>query len=603
MPVAVRPPSLVPRRARALALSLLLVGPLAWAQQQQAASAASGDAAAVQRSPMDAQLFYQVLMGEMQVRQGDLGMAYGILLDAARRTRDDQLFQRASDIALQARAGEQALAAALAWRAARPNTLTAHRYVVQLLVALNRLGEVPAALGRLIEATPAREKAAALVSLPQFFARWPDKQAAVAMVQEIVRPYIDAPVMAVPARVAVGRVMLAAGDRSGALEAARQAHALDHAARDPALLASELVPHFPHEADAIVRSFVAAQPDHVPVRMAYVRALVGAQRLDDAQRDLMDITTTHPHLAEPWLLLGALQVEARQPRQALDSLQRYLTQAAQGPSSRMNHTDDDEAADSTEAGRVQAYLNLARAAEQLGEFEEAERWLSRIDDAGSRLNVQLQRATILARQGEVERARALIRQVPEPTAQDARAKLIAEAQLLRTVSDWAGARAVLAQANERFADDVDLLYEQAMMSEKLDQLDEMESLLRRIIALDPNYHHAYNALGYTWAARNIRLQEARELIVKALSLAPGDPFITDSLGWVEFRAGNRTEALRLLEQAYKARPDAEIAAHLGEVLWTLGQRDRAIAIWREGLLINRDNETLQETLKRFQVKL
>lgn len=602
MPIAVRSRHLAPHPIRVLALSLLLSGSMAWAQPA-APAAATPDEAAPQRSAMDAQLFYQVLMGEMQVRQGDPGAAYSILLDAARRTRDDQLFQRASDIALQARAGEQALAAALAWRAARPNTLTAHRYVVQLLVALNRLSEVPAALGRLIEATPARDKAAALASLPQFFARWPDKQAAVAMVQEVVRPYIDAPVMAVPARVAIGRVMLAAGDRNGALEAARQAHALDHAAREPALLASELVPFFPHEADAILRSFVAAQPDHVPVRMAYVRALVGAQRLDDARRDLVEITTQYPHLAEPWLLLGALQVEARQPRQALDSLQRYLTQAAQGASARVNPADDDEGSDTIEAGRVQAYLNLARASEQLGAFEDAERWLSRIEDAGSRLNVQLQRATILARQGEVERARALIRQVPEPTAQDARAKLIAEAQLLRTVSDWAGARAVLAQANERFADDVDLLYEQAMMSEKLDRLDEMETLLRRIIALDPDYHHAYNALGYTWAARNMRLQEARELIVKALSLAPGDPFITDSLGWVEYRLGNHEAALKALTQAYQARPDAEIGAHLGEVLWVTGQREEARRIWREVREREADNETLRETLQRLDVDL
>ena len=100
----------------------------------------------------------------------------------------------------------------------------------------------------------------------------------------------------------------------------------------------------------------------------------------------------------------------------------------------------------------------------------------------------------------------------------------------------------------------------------------------------------------------MRLPEARQLIQKALEFAPGDPFITDSLGWVEFRMGNRSEALRILDTAYKARPDAEIAAHLGEVLWAIGQRDRAQAVWKEGLLLNRENETLQETLKRLRVK-
>jgi tetratricopeptide (TPR) repeat protein len=117
-----------------------------------------------------------------------------------------------------------------------------------------------------------------------------------------------------------------------------------------------------------------------------------------------------------------------------------------------------------------------------------------------------------------------------------------------------------------------------------------------------DYNQAYNALGYSLADRNVRLPEAKQLIEKALSYAPDDPFITDSLGWVEFRMGNKADALRILQGAYKSRPDPDIAAHLGEVLWSLGQRDRAQAIWKEGLLLNSDNEALQQTLKRLRVK-
>jgi Flp pilus assembly protein TadD len=141
-----------------------------------------------------------------------------------------------------------------------------------------------------------------------------------------------------------------------------------------------------------------------------------------------------------------------------------------------------------------------------------------------------------------------------------------------------------------------------MLAEKLNNLPEMERLLRQVIATKPDYHHAYNALGYSLADRGQRLPEARQLIQKALEFAPGDPFISDSLGWVEFRMGNKAEALRILEAAYKIRPDAEIAAHLGEVLWSAGERDKAQVIWKEGLLLNAENETLQETLKRLRVK-
>jgi tetratricopeptide (TPR) repeat protein len=133
--------------------------------------------------------------------------------------------------------------------------------------------------------------------------------------------------------------------------------------------------------------------------------------------------------------------------------------------------------------------------------------------------------------------------------------------------------------------------------------DDMERLLRQATQIKPDFHHAYNALGYSLADRNIRLPEALELIRKALSYAPADPFITDSLGWVEFRMGRAAEALKLFETAYQAKKDAEIAAHYGEVLWSLGQRERALLIWKEGQQLNPDNETLLETIKRLQVRL
>jgi Flp pilus assembly protein TadD len=142
-----------------------------------------------------------------------------------------------------------------------------------------------------------------------------------------------------------------------------------------------------------------------------------------------------------------------------------------------------------------------------------------------------------------------------------------------------------------------------MTAEKLNLLADMERLLRRVIEIKPDYAAAYNALGYSLADRNMRLPEAKQLIQKALEFAPTDPFIRDSLGWVEFRLGNLQEAARILSDAYKDKPDPEIAAHLGEVLWSLQQRDRALAVWREGHMMNPDNETLQETLQRLLVKL
>ncbi|MDH4391682.1 MAG: tetratricopeptide repeat protein, partial [Aquabacterium sp.] len=268
--------------------------------------------------------------------------------------------------------------------------------------------------------------------------------------------------------------------------------------------------------------------------------------------------------------------------------------------------EDDDAPGSTSGGPrdlTQAWLLLAQAAEQRNDLRGAEAWLAKVENPQRVLEVQARRAGLMARQGQVKEARALIQAVPERTGDDARAKLVAEAQLLRDVKRWQDAATVLAAASQRFPDDTDLIYEQAMVEEKLDRLAEMERLLRRVIALKPEHPHAHNALGYSLADRNLRLDEARSLILRALELAPGDPFITDSLGWVEFRLGNRDAALRLLRQAYAARPDTEIAAHLGEVLWAAGQRDEARRIWQEARGRDASNEVLRETLARLKVGL
>jgi Flp pilus assembly protein TadD len=217
--------------------------------------------------------------------------------------------------------------------------------------------------------------------------------------------------------------------------------------------------------------------------------------------------------------------------------------------------------------------------------------------------VQSRRAGLLARQGKVKEARAMVQAVPERTGDDARGKLMAEAQMLRDVKHWREAAEVLVAANLRFPDDTDLIYEQAMVEEKLDHLADMERLLRRVIALKPDHPHAHNALGYSLADRGLRLPEARALIQRALELSPGDPFITDSLGWVEFRLGNRDEAARLLRQAYATRPDTEIATHLGEVLWALGQHDEARKVWQDARGRDASNEVLRETLARLKVGL
>jgi tetratricopeptide (TPR) repeat protein len=317
-------------------------------------------------------------------------------------------------------------------------------------------------------------------------------------------------------------------------------------------------------------------------------------------------------------MLGALHLELRHFTEADEALTRYIELAQKQPEVAADSVESvaEAAAEATaeagtapeedtrpDQGMVQAWMMLAQSAEQRGDFAAAEGWLARIDDPQRALEVQARRATLMARQGQVDSAVASLRRVPERSDADARAKLVAEAQLLRDVQRWQSAFDVFETANQRFPDDVDLLYEQAMMAEKLDRIDEMERLLRRVIGINAEHGHAHNALGYSLADRGLRLAEARELIQRALELRPGDPFITDSLGWVEYRLGNLDEAERLLRRAWSARPDTEIGAHLGEVLWALGRRDEARSIWRQAQTRDGANAVLRETLARLQVGL
>lgn len=579
----------------ALAPALVLaMAQAAWAQAPAPAAPAPAapaePAQAPQPSALTAELFYQLLLAELNARGDDPGTGFSLVLDAARRTHDPALYQRAVEIALQARAGDSALQAARAWKQALPASREANRFVLQILLALNRISESQESLKAEIALTPSVERNAALSVVPRLYARAGDKKQAAAVVEQALAEHLARPETAAAAWAAVGRLRLAAAEPTGALEAARRAQAAAPGSEGPALLALELMAaHQQPQAEAIVGRVLEHQP-RPELRMAYARVLLDAQRYADARAQLQIVTAQRPDYPEAWLMLGVVQVQDNQLADGEASLKRYI-----------EFTQGGAEIDDRNRGLAQAYLGLAQVAEKRGDLALAGAWLDKIQSPQDLLALQNRRASLLARQGRMDEARQLLRSLPARGPQEMRTRLLAEANLLRENKQYQAAYDLLGEAAHRGPTaDPDLLYEQAMMAEKLDRPGEMERLLRQAIALRPDFQHAYNALGYSLADRNVRLPEARELIRKALSFTPNDPFITDSLGWVEFRMGNKAEALRLLEQAYKSRPDAEIAAHLGEVLWSLGQRERAQGIWKEGVLLNRENETLLETLKRFR---
>ena len=553
-----------------------------------------------------------MLIGEIELSASEGSTAFLVMLDAATKTKNEQLYKRAVDMALQIRAGGQALIVVQSWRKALPASRDAHRYLIELLVVLNRSPETAEPLRSLIRLTPEAERPGLITSLPRFFERTSDRKLIAEILTDALQPYLDAPATADASLVAIGRSWQASGDSARALEYAQRAHARDAAAEGPVLLALELLPTTA-DAEPIVQGYLKAKPQASAVRMFYARALGMSQRYLEALAQVDRVTRDDPVQSAPWLTLGALHLELRQPKEATVAIKTFIERIqatppsstpAKPPTASPSLTNEDGGVvESDDRGLTQAWLMLAQAAEQQGNFKAAEAWLAKVDTPARALEVQVRRASLLAKQGRLTDAVELIRRAPQASDEDARAKLLAEVALWREAREWAQAADVLKRGNERFKDDSDLLYEQSMMEEKLNRIDEMERLLRRVIELRPDHEHAHNALGFSLADRGLRLPEAKALIVRALELAPGEPFITDSLGWVEYRMGNRDEAIKQLKRAYQSRPDPEIAAHLGEVLWVNGQHDEARRILREGKSRDQANDVLRETVVRLKVNL
>ena len=541
-------------------------------------------------SNMDSQLFYQLLLGELNTRIGDPGAGYSLVLDAARKTRDPRLYQRAVDIALQARSGDSALLAARAWQQAFPESKEANRYILQILIGLNRIFEALEPLKREIATVNPKDRPSMVSAIPRLLARASDKKQAVELVEQALNRYLTEPTVGVEAWTVIGQIRANSGDVTGAITAARRAQAINIDAEDPIRLALSVMSSDAPQAELMVKKYLEGK-QRPQMRMAYARALISEKRFADAATQLEAVTTEKPDDLNAWLLRGALELQNEKLFAAERSFKRYLDlYLGETQETAISETDRD---------MTQALLSLSQIAEQRQDFVAAEDWLRRINSPEGKISVQLKRASLLARQGKLQEARELIRNQPEISSADARMKTMAEAQLLRDNKQFSEAYKLLSEASERSADDVDLAYELAMVAEKLGKIEEMERLLRVIISSKPDYHHAYNALGYSFAERNMRLTEARQLVLKALDIAPGDPFIMDSLGWVEFRSGNLEESRRILQSAFDIKPDAEIAAHLGEVLWAMNRKIQALAAWKEGKKLNAENETLQETLKRL----
>ena len=532
------------------------------------------------------EVMYKYLAAELAFQRGEAFSAYATMLSLARSTRDPRLARRAVEFAAAGSLSAEALKAARVWRDLAPQSEEASQAVIGLLIATGRADEARQSLAQQLAASTPENLGAAISNVQRQLARMTDRKRGTALLRELLEPYRDS----LDAQLTLAQTAMVSGDRALALSEARAALAKHPGSELAALTLAQIIED-KKEAAAMLAQFLQANPKARDVRLAYSRMLFEQNRVDDARAEFETLLRHYPNDQTTLYALGLLAVQGGDLTSAEKYLSAYINTLGGQPD--------------RERDASQALVVLAQIAEERNDVKAALEWLEMVEptNPANYLTASVKRAQLLARSGRLDEARNVLHSV-DVESDDERARLIvSEAQLLRDAGQLDDALKLVADALVSQKDNIDLLYEHAMLAEKANQLELMERQLRHIIQIAPDNQHAYNALGYSLADRNIRLQEAYDLIRNASELAPEDPYIMDSLGWVEFRLGRFEDAEKTLRRAFGIKGDPEIAAHLGEVLWVLGREQEARQLWRDATAKDPSNSTLKGTLQRLQVKL
>jgi Flp pilus assembly protein TadD len=531
---------------------------------------------------LTSQIVFQVLAAEVALQRNQPAPAYQTYLALARDTHDPRMAQRATEIALAAQSPSDALAAAQLWQQYAPSSERAAQLDASLLVLSGKPDDAQPQLERELAKVPADNRGNAILALQLLLSRGPNRIGGLHVLQEMLKNDMNRP----EAQLAVARQQLVANDAPGARKSLEQALALKPDYLPAALTLSQMGPEERKEGIASLEKYVQQNPKSHDARLALAQMYLASDRLDDAQKQFEIMHKANANDLTPLMALALIRVQQK----SFNDAQAYLTQYAQ------------QAEKTPGADPGQAYIYLAQLSlEQKNEAAAAD-WLDKISPSSQQyLPAQITRAQLLAKQGKPDDARRQLARLRPADPRDQAVVVRTDAAILFDAKRYGEAETRLQEATAAFPDDPDLTYDYAMAAEKNGHFDTMEAQLRKLIQTQPDNPQAYNALGYSLADRNQRLAEADKLVEKASSLAPNDAFIMDSVGWVKYRMGDTTDAIKVLRKAYDIQPNAEIGAHLGEVLWKSGNQDQARAAFREARKLEPDNETLVKTLQRLQV--
>lgn len=521
------------------------------------------------------QLIYQLLAAEFAGQRGAVRLSSDLYLKTAQETRDPRLAQRATHIAIYAREADTALNAARLWVELSPAELEAHQSTAALLIRDNRSEEAIPNLQKILELTT-DNRAQSYQLVANLLARDADKARAIGIMEKLIGERRDDP-DALYALASLAN-QLKEHERAEQILADLLARRPDHT---EALLLQATVLHSLGKGEAALESLRLAlkqNPDNDQLRLTYARMLIDTRHLDEARKQFSVFNQRVPGNSDVLYALGLLALEAGDIDDAADHFSKLV-----------NNTEHE----------VEARFALGQIAEIRKRPEEALEWYQSIPMGERFMDAQLKAARLISSEHGIDAARRYLRELPLSEPEEQIQRYLAEGELLSSEERYEEAIALYDDSLVLFIDNTQLLYARALTAEKLDRLDILERDLKRILSKDPENTQALNALGYTLADRTNRHKEALGYIERAYRQQPDDPAILDSMGWVHYRLGRLDEAQNYLEKAAALLKDAEIAAHLGEVLWANGKKEEARKVWNEALKFAPDHKVLQQTIERL----
>ena len=542
---------------------------------------------------LTADILYRVLASEIGAQRGQYDLASQTMLDLSKDTSDPRLAKRAFQFSMADRDMPRALAAAREWAQLAPSDPEAVASSLALAASNGQTAGLAGALWSRID--KAQDKDRAIGQAAAVVGKMSDKK----MALDVLDKALHDPVRSLPvAHLALADAAWAAGDPDRALSEAQQALTLDPNSEPAAQRVLEYgLKVDPGAAINAAQVYAEKHPEARKLQLMLVARLTDRKDFDGALAQVAKMRQRAPEDFDLLYTEAEVNFRAERYSRAESLLNEYISIQTQRRIS-VNDNATNAAADASDAR-----LLLVQIAEKQGRLNDAIHQLGLIDDPTLRFQARIHQAVLQARLGDLSAARGTIAALKPQDNHERTVIALTLSSIYRDAGRTSEATKVLVNANKAMPDTSEIMYDLGMMYEREGKFDDFEKLMLRVIQISPNNANAYNSLGYTYADQNIRLDEAQDLLEHALELEPDNPFILDSVGWYLYRTGDNKVALDYLQRSYALLPSADVAAHLGEVLWKLKRFDEAKKIWRAGLAKDAKNDALLKTIKRFEVKL